>query len=115
MLKPVILTELEFNKLIRYTEAVAAIEFQADLELLRLKNKVAGVRQVKQAYFDSLVEKYPDLNADTSYTPVESDFTLYPNVKDEECPTLLTKLSDEKAGTRRRTTRQTAAAGPSSG
>lgn len=74
----VTLTELEFNKLIRYTEAVAAIEFQADLRLLELKNRVAAARKVKQDYFDLLAVKYPQLDPAANYTPVESDLTLYP-------------------------------------
>lgn len=82
--KSVALTELEFNKLLRYNENVTAVEAQVELLLSQLKEKVAASQRQREAYFLSLVDKYPDLSKEISYGVDESTLSLVPNVKEPQ-------------------------------
>lgn len=82
-MQTVTVTELEFNKLLRYSEAQLSVEAQAELVVARLRQQIADARKVREDYFKSLVEKYPDLVNGVGYTPIEATFELVPNVVEE--------------------------------
>lgn len=81
--KTVTLTELEFNKLLRFSEAAIAAEAQAELVVKQLRTQVEAARKTREDYFESLSSKYPDLDKNISYTPVEAEFQLQPNIVEE--------------------------------
>lgn len=82
--KTVTLTELEYHKLLRYTEYIASVEAQAQLVLRQLQDKIQEAHRMKDAYFGELMAVHPDLSRNVDYTPHDADFTLTPNVKEGE-------------------------------
>lgn len=75
-MKTVTLTELEFNKLLRYMESVSAIEAQSDLILEQLKRRVEEARKVRETYFQELTLKYPEIDPKLNYRAFEPEFQL---------------------------------------
>lgn len=80
--KSVTLTELEYHKLMRYRDQEIAIEAQAENLLAQIKAKISEAKKVRENYFEKLQLIYPELSKICDYTASESDFTLYPNVKE---------------------------------
>lgn len=76
--KIVQLSELEFHKLMRFTDAVTALEAQAELWLAQVRQRVDAARKVKEDFFRSLQESHPELDPSLTYTPVEATLTLNP-------------------------------------
>lgn len=80
MPETVTLSELEYHKLMRYTELVNATEAQAEIGLNQIKTRIAEVRKTREDYFNSLMETHPGLEKDIAYTPDEATFSLKPQV-----------------------------------
>lgn len=78
--KTVTLTELEFHKLMRFSEVVSSVEAQAELALVQLREKVAAAHKQRETYFLQLAEKYPDIDKSIRYSVDEATFSLTPNV-----------------------------------
>lgn len=72
------LTELEFHKLMRYTEAVASLEAQAELLFNQVKAKVEAARKIREDFSDVLGKKYKNFDKTKQYVPVESELALHP-------------------------------------
>ena len=72
------LTELEFHKLMRYTEAVASLEAQAELLFTQVKAKIEAARKVREDFSDLIAKTHPSFDKTIPYTPVESELALHP-------------------------------------
>lgn len=78
--KSVTLTELEYHKLMRYSDQEIAVQAQAENLVTQLKVKIAEAKQIRDDYFEKLTHIYPELSKTVAYTPSETDFTLNPNI-----------------------------------
>ena len=78
----VTLTELEFHKLLRFSELAAAVEREAHSVLERLRAEVAAAQKRREDYFDNLSKKYPGLDKTRNYVPNEETFELVPQELD---------------------------------
>lgn len=76
--KIVQLTELEFHKLLRFTEAVASLESQAEVLFQQVKAKIEESRKVRDDFTNVLAQAHPEFDKTAKYEPHESDFTLHP-------------------------------------
>ena len=77
------LTELEYHKLMRYVDNVAALEAQAELLFNQIKVKIDSAKQLRDEYRHTLKKKYPKFNLEGSYTPVETEYALHEYVADK--------------------------------
>lgn len=76
--KIVQLTELEFHKLMRYTDAVASLEAQAELLFAQVRAKIDAARKLKDDFTALIAVAHPEFSKTTQYTPVESECALHP-------------------------------------
>ena len=77
------LTELEYHKLMRYVDNVAALEAQAELLFNQVRVKIEGAKQLRDEYRTVLKKKYPKFDLTGSYSPVETEFALYENTPEK--------------------------------
>lgn len=72
------LTELEFHKLMRYSETVTSLEAQAELLFNQVRIKIDAARKIKDEFSDLLAKKYKNFDKALNYIPVESELSLHP-------------------------------------